>query len=477
MIMKYTKLHNIELSLEVAIENRNALFDAVKEYTENFLNNLSEQRAYVNNNTETYKTGNPFKIDGTAKSIEELLELIDEYIKNTGINAASGGHLGYIPGGGIYTAALGDFIAAILNPYAGVFFASPGAVQLENTLINWAGNLLGFNGDFGGNLTSGGSIANLIAISAAKTAKKINSKNVGSSVIYTTQQNHHSIQKALLLLGLDECIVHNIPLDAQYRMDVKELQKQLINDKAKKLNPFLVIANAGSTDVGAIDPLLEIGAIRMQENIWLHIDAAYGGFFILTEYGKKRLKGIEHADSVILDPHKSLFLPYGSGMVLVKNVKTLAEANSYKAAYMQDAKDWTQQLSPADLSPELSKHFRGLRMWMPLQLHGTKPFKDCLNEKLELTRYFCTKINQLGFELGNTPDLTIVIYRYNPKNENREAYNRRILKSIHENGCVFISSTEINGEFWLRAAILSFRTHKKEVDKLIGLLSSFVNLY
>ncbi|MEO9257132.1 MAG: aminotransferase class I/II-fold pyridoxal phosphate-dependent enzyme, partial [Crocinitomicaceae bacterium] len=353
------------------------------------------------------------------------------------------------------------------------FYASPGAVRVENALIDWVGNVIGYEKGFGGNIASGGSIANLIALSTAKRAKKIKSKDIENTVIYTTQQSHHSIKKALRLIGLDECILNLIELDAHYRMKVDALENQIQEDKKNGLHPFLIVANAGSTDVGAIDDLTGIAAIAKKENLWLHVDGAYGGFFILTKYGKEKLKGIELADSVILDPHKSLFLPYGTGMVMVKDVKHLLETNSYEAGYMQDTEGWQQELSPADLSPELSRNFRGMRMWIPLQLHGVKPFVDTLNEKLELSNYFYESVQRLGFEVGTEPDLTVTIFRFTPKEGDVEAANRAILKNIQENGSIFISSTQINGEFWLRAAILSFRTHKKEVDTLLSMLKEY----
>lgn len=456
--------------LEPASEERQRLFNAVFHFAENFLTHLPGQKAFVADHYETTKTDSLFEIDESPKSIEQLLSTLDVRMNNCGLNPASGGHLGYIPGGGIYSASLGDYIAAVTNRYAGVFFASPGAVRIENALIRWVGKLIGYTEDFGGNLTSGGSIANIIALSTAKTIKKIKSKEIERTVIYTTRQSHHSIQKALRLIGLDECIIRYIPLDKNFRLEVVEMEKQIASDKADNLIPSIIVTNAGTTDVGAVDPLREIAAIAQRENLWLHVDAAYGGFFLLTEYGKNKLEGIELADSIILDPHKSLFLPYGSGMVMVKNVRHLLEANSYEAGYMQDAREWNQELSPSDLSPELSKHFRGLRMWLPLQLHGVKPFEEYLNEKLALTNYFYHSIQQLGFEVGTAPDLTVALFRFNPKDGNRENFNRNILKKIHNNGRVFISSTEINNEFWLRAAIVSFRTHKKEIDILLELL-------
>ncbi|MBS1646418.1 MAG: aminotransferase class I/II-fold pyridoxal phosphate-dependent enzyme [Bacteroidetes bacterium] len=456
--------------LDLPASEREFLFEAIQQYAEDFLKQLPQQKAYVANSYNATDADAFFEINGDTKPINKILDVIKERVDGTGLNPASGGHLGYIPGGGIYTSSLGDYIAAVTNRYASVFYASPGAVRIENALISWAAKQVGYKQHFGGNITSGGSMANLIALYTAKTAKKIKCNNIATSVIYTTTQSHHSVYKALRLLGLDECVIRYIALDVDFKMNVGALKKTISQDKKNKLTPFLIIANAGSTDVGAVDDMPNIALIAEKENLWLHVDAAYGGFFVLTNYGKKTLKGLNLADSVVMDPHKSLFLPYGTGMVLVKKVQHLLEANSYEASYMQDTKHHNQEYSPTELSPEMSRNFRGLRMWLPLKLHGIKPFVDCLNEKIELTRYFCKELQKLGFELGNNPQLTVVIYRYKPKKGKAEIFNRNLLKRIQEDGRVFISSTEIHAVFWLRIAILSFRTHQKEIDILLSLL-------
>lgn len=296
-------------------------------------------------------------------------------------------------------------------------------------------------------------------------------------MIYTTTQSHHSIIKALRVIGLEECILRHVDMDDNFRMDALALKYQIESDAKAGLYPFLIIANAGSTDVGAVDPLDAVADVAAEKNLWLHVDAAYGGFFILTNYGKQKLKGIERADSIVLDPHKGLFLPYGSGIIMVKDVHHLLEANSYEAGYMQDTRDWHQEWSPTELSPEMSRNFRGLRMWIPLKLHGVKAFEEALNEKLDLLQYFCFKIKQMGFELGNQPDLTVAIFRFNTGDENRDAFNKKILSQIHDDGRVFISSTEINHEFWLRIAVLSFRTQKREIKILLGIIKKRLDAF
>ncbi len=449
--------------------------EAVIEYSEEFLDNVDELNAYtVSEDRGVGLLRSPFTERGIG--IGTALDLIAENVDSPGLNPASGGHLGYIPGGGIYYSALGDYLADVFNRYAGVFYASPGAVRMENMLIRWMCDLVGYGENAGGNLTTSGSLANMIAVVTARDAKNIRARDVERSVIYLSKQTHHSVDKAIRVAGLGECIIRYLPLDERYKIRPDELEKQIIADKNDGLNPFMVVASAGTTDVGAIDPLVEIGTIAREHQLWYHIDAAYGGFFILTEEGKSKMPGLELSDSLIIDPHKGLFLPYGLGVVLVRDVDDLKRSYRFDAHYMQDAFAGPDELSPAELSPELTKHFRGLRLWLPLKLHGIAPFRACLEEKLLLAKYFHAEVQKLGFESKIEPELSVVTYRWVPENGDANEFNKKLLDAVVTDGRVFISSTMLNGEFTLRFACLAFRTHLSTVDTLLEVLANAVSL-
>ncbi|MFA7327238.1 MAG: pyridoxal-dependent decarboxylase [Candidatus Kapaibacterium sp.] len=464
-----SRYENEGLELEPDREKRSEYMSKVSEYSEQFLDDIHNKKAFINDYKNDGAFDN-FPFEETPTNPEQLIDFLKQNVDRAGINPASGGHIGYIPGGGIYGAAIGDYLAAVMNRYSGVFFATPGAVRIENQIIDWVGELVGYEKGFGGNLASGGSMANLIAISTARLAKNIKSNEIENSTIYLTKQAHHCVTKALKIVGLHEIQLRYIAMDSKYRMIPELLVEQIEKDKAEGLTPFMLVASAGSTDVGAIDPLNKLADISDKYNLWYHIDGAYGGFFLLCDETKDKLKGINRADSVILDPHKGMFLPYGVGIVLVKDVKHLLEANSYDANYMQDTKDYQQEYSPADLSPELSRHFRGLRMWVPMKLHGIAPFRACLSEKIWLTRYFYEKVQALGFEVGPEPELTVAAFRFVPKSGDANELNKKLLNIIHNDGRVFISSTTLDGEFWMRIAVLSFRTHKYHLDIILELL-------
>lgn len=464
--------------LEPTLKQRSDWTNQLQKYTDRFVETIENSNAYF---SEEGKGIENFPIGQQTHQLEELLTSFQENVEKSGINPASGKHFGYVPGGGIVHSAYGDFLAAITNRYAGIYFANPGAVRIENQLIRWMCDLIGYEEKSFGNLTSGGSIANLVAVTAARDSKGIRARVVETAVVYVTTQLHHCVLKALRIAGLAEIVVRHVPMDEDFRMRVDLLAHQIEQDQSTGLKPFLVVASAGSTDVGVVDPMDEIANICEENDLWFHVDGAYGGAFLLADVENRNgstvkdlFKGIERADSVTLDPHKGFFVPYGLGAILVKDKHTLYQSHHYTASYLQDAEGLNEP-SPSDLSPELTKHFRGLRFWLPLQLIGIEPFKAALEEKIWLTRYFYNKVQGLGFEVGPFPDLSIMIYRFVPENDDANVFNQALVQQIWEDGRFFVSSTKIDDIYWIRMAILSFRTHLKEVDDFLGFLEQLTS--
>ena len=256
-------------------------------------------------------------------------------------------------------------------------------------------------------------------------------------------------------------------------MRTDALRAMVEEDARTGLRPFLVIAAAGTTDAGAVDPIEPIADVCERHDLWLHVDAAYGGFFLLCEEGRRIVTGLDRSHSVIMDPHKTLFIPYGSGMLLVRDRKSLLESHHYLPSYLQDTQRAReeQELSPADLSPELSKHFRGLRLWMPFLLHGLAPFRAALEEKLLLARHFHAELGKIPrFEVGPAPDLSVVVFRYVPDSGDANVFNEKLVRAIHRDGRVFLSSTVLDGKFTLRLAVSCFRTHLDTVELALEVL-------
>ncbi len=467
------QLEKMAVMLDPAAGQRKNMTEQAIDYAESFLEKLPGMKAFEVDGGLSDLLDQPF--GEVAEDLADLLGTLDKAVNTEGINPASGGHLGYMPGGGIYPSALGDFLADVTNRYSGISYASPGAAKMEQHLVQWMTRLVGYPATSGGDLTSGGSIANLTAIIAARETMGIRSRDIENSCIYMTADTHHCVDKSIRAAGLGECQKRHVPMDDQFRMDVPALEEMILQDQAAGLRPWLVTASAGTTDTGAVDPISEIAALAEQHGLWLHVDAAYGGFFLLCEEGRQVLRDLDRAHSIVLDPHKGMFLPYGSGAVLVRDVEWLARSQSYEADYMQDASNTDGHYSPADLSLELSRPFRGLRFWLPLKLFGLAPFRAALAEKIWLARYFHEELEKLpGWEVGPYPELSVATFRFLPDQGDQNEFNERLVEAIRADGKVFISSTLIDDKFVLRLAVLHFRTHLDNVDYLLGLLQRLV---
>ena len=472
LLAELRRLERAARPLDPGAGRRRTLRTVAVAWSERFLRRLTALRAFQ----ETDDQGLGLlqaPIGEAGIPLARAMALLEREVLRPGANPASGGHLAYIPGGGLYHAAIGDFIAAVSDKYAGVFFAGPGAVRMENMLVRWIADLVGYPPDAAGAIASGGSIATLAAICAAREARGVAGARVPRAVVYLTTHAHHCLQKALRIAGLGQATLRYVAMDDGHRMRPDALAEAIATDRGAGLEPWLVVASAGTVDTGAVDPIDAIGAVARREGCWYHVDAAYGGFFLLTEPGRRALAGIEGSDSVVLDPHKGLFMPYGAGVVICRDAATLVAAHEYSGAYMQDAVRHPTEISPADLSPELTKHFRGLRMWLPLMLAGVRPFRAALEEKLLLARYFHAEARALGFEVGPAPDLSIVTYRWAPPGatlERANAINQRIVETVRRDGRIFLSSTMLDGRFTLRMVALAFRTHRRTMDLALRIL-------
>ncbi|MEP7129587.1 MAG: aminotransferase class V-fold PLP-dependent enzyme [Sphingomicrobium sp.] len=418
--------------------------------------------------TEVFSTSLEPEFKEQGRDSAAVLDYVGACIERPGIATTSPRFMGYIPGGGLFHSALGDMLAATSNKYSGFAPAAPGAVRIENACTAWLASVIGYPAESAGTLTSGGSIANLTAIVAAREARDAE----GGGAVYLTRFAHHCIDKALHIAGRGRSPRRVIATDDSYRMSVEALEQALEEDHRNGVRPWLVVASAGTVDTGAVDPLPRIAELCRRYGAWLHIDGAYGGLFALCEEGRALLRGIGEADSVALDPHKTLFLPYGTGAALVRDGKQLLDAFSASAEYIRPFSETDVGPSPADLSPELTRHFRALRLWLPLQIAGISAFRAAQAEKLALARYFHARLAEIdGWDPGPPPDLSVVAFRYLPKSGDADDFNERLIRHVQQEGRVMLSGTRIDGSFRLRCAILCFRTHLEHVEEALDALA------
>ncbi|TNF80514.1 MAG: decarboxylase [Acidobacteria bacterium] len=337
----------------------------------------------------------------------ELLDLLFGKLVHKTFNTAGPGYLAYIPGGGLFQSAVADLIAGSVNRYVGVWAAAPGLVQLETNVIRWFCQMVGYPEGALGVLTSGGSLANFTAVVTAR--RRLLPDDFLNGTLYASDQIHHSVAKAAMLAGFPAENLRLVASDDRQRIRVDSLAQKISEDRASGVTPFLIVGSAGTVNTGAVDDLTALATLARSEGLWLHLDGAYGGFFALTERGRRALAGLEQADSITLDPHKGLFLPYGTGCLLVRDRAALREAHHIEADYMPRMQDDPDLVDFCELSPELSRDFRGLRVWLPLKMHGLGTFRAALDEKLDLARWAATELAKIDqIEIVAEPELSIV---------------------------------------------------------------------
>jgi len=391
-----------------------------------------------------------------------LLERLRPAVRKS-FNTIGPGYMAYVPGGGIPSAALADFIAAAVNRYVGVSAAAPALAQIERTVIGWLAAMMGYPANAGGILTSGGSFSNLVATVTARAAKL--PAGLADGTYYVSEEAHLSVLKAARIAGLPEGNLRRVAVDRRLRMDPGQLEEAIRRDRAAGRRPFLVVVNAGTTNTGAVDPVPAVLEIAQRHGLWVHADAAYGGFFRIVPEGPDLLPGLEGCDSITLDPHKGLFLPYGTGCLLVRDVAALLRAHQGEAAYLQDvATRGTEPPNFTDISPELSRDFRGLRIWLPVMLHGLGAFREQLAEKLALARWAHDELRkEPSLEMLDEPQLSVVAFRCRPPSGDPDHAGQELLRRVNARRRVYLSSTRVAGRYVLRICVLAFRTHREHV--------------
>ena len=402
-------------------------------------------------------------------AFSELLNTI-ETAAGKGFDPANPGFVAYIPGGGLYASAVADFIACVLNRYTGIAQPAPVFVQMEAAVLRWLCERFGLPESSQGILTPGGSMSNLSAIVTARNAQLGESFLKGT--IYVSEEVHHSVTKSARIAGLPRGSVRVVATDDNLRMDLDALKEAVSRDRAAGAKPFLVVASAGTINTGVVDPLEALAELARAEDLWFHVDGAYGGFFQLTERGRERLKGIEKADSITLDPHKGLFLPYGTGCLLVREGAALRDAHQFEAHYLPRPSGDPGLPDFSAYSPELTRDFRGLRLWLPLHLHGVDAFVRALDEKLDLAAYVFEELSALPrLELPWPPELSLVAFRpRDGSDDDAEA----LLQRINSKGRVWLSSAPIRGRTFARICILSHRSRPDRMREGIEIIRAAV---
>jgi aromatic-L-amino-acid decarboxylase len=436
---------------------RQAWTAATTEFVENFVDGLEKAPATGPISVPSVPAPPPEGPGDFADLLAQFGAAAEQAIETAGPR-----YFAYFPSGGLYSSVLAEMLAQTTNRYTGLAGPAPALVALEHSVLRWLCGEFDLPSTAGGLFTSGASIATLTAVHTAREDRLGGPDPRGT--IYVTEHTHHCVAKAARIAGFTADQLRLVPVDEELRMDVTAAADLVARDRAAGRRPFLLVGTAGTTSTGTIDPLDDLGELAAREGLWFHVDGAYGGAFQLTVRGRRLLHGIARADSISLDPHKSLFLPYGTGVLLVRDEQPLRAAHAASAYYLQD---FDQDLGPdfAALGPELTRSFRGLRLWLPLHLHGVGAFRDQLDEKLDLTSHVYRELSsEEGLEVPLAPDLTVTVFR-SPAGDDATA---AMLERINEGRRVYLSSTQVSGRRTIRMCVLSVRTRRSHVDEALA---------
>lgn len=389
---------------------------------------------------------------------------------------------GYVNPPGTEIGALADWLAGGINQNLSCWRSAPGAVLVELQVIDWIRAMVGLPRGATGLLTSGGSMANLAGLAAAREAavagdlyrrglKRTRGKPLA---LYASDEVHHSIDKAAALLGIGSDQVRLVPADRRQRLDVETLGRMLRKDRRAGLKPFCVVANGGTVVSGAVDPLPRIATLCRRERLWLHVDACYGGFAVMAPSGRKLLKGLGRADSIALDPHKWLYAPHDAGCVLYRNGGAARRAYRLGADYIRTfGGSPLERFAFWDYGPELSRRFRALKIWLAFKYHGGDELAAAIENDFRLAKLLAEKVRlATELELLSVGDLSIVCFRFIPAGRRRSdrdlnRLNQSILLSLQEEGRVFLTNARLGKRFALRACLLNYRTTPGDLDELI----------
>jgi aromatic-L-amino-acid decarboxylase len=455
--------------LELSSQDMRDMVEQAMSHIIRYIETLPEQPASNLDGAESVARSLIEPLPQRGIPFSSLLDLLFGKLIPVGLNSAGPGYLAYIPGGGIFHGALADLISDAVNRYVGVWLAAPALAQIENVVLRWFSEIVGYPPEARGTLTTGGSLANLTALVTARIDRL--PEDFLRGTIYASDQVHHSLLKAASVAGFPAANFRQIPSDRHFRIPLDVLQQQISEDRRNGWQPFLIVGNAGTANTGASDDLDALAQMAQEENLWLHVDAAYGGFFMLTERGREVLRGIDRADSITMDPHKALFLPYGNGCLLVRKGEALRRAHSSGADYMPPMQKDPDFVDFCEYSPELSRDFRGLRVWLPFKIHGIGPFRQALDEKLDLARWANQELRRIpGIEIVAEPKLSLVVFRWFREGiptDQLNGRNREFLERINSRKRVFLTSTMLGNRFVLRICILSFRTHADRVQQAL----------
>jgi glutamate/tyrosine decarboxylase-like PLP-dependent enzyme len=394
---------------------------------------------------------------------------------------------GYITSSAAPIGALADFLASAVNPNVGAWDLSPVASEIEAQTIRWIAEIIGYPPTCGGLLVSGGNMANFVGFLAARRAKvpwDIRARGLGNGSmqlkVYVSRETHTWINKAADMSGLGIDAIRWIPVNERRQMDLRALEEQILSDRDQGFLPFIVVGNAGTVAVGAIDPLPDLASLCRRYGLWFHVDGAYGAPAAILPEAPPELRGLREADSVALDPHKWLYSPLEAGCALVRDPRHLLEAFAFHPDYYNfDDRGSEKPLNYYELGPQNSRGFRALKVWLSLRMVGRDGYIRMIRDDIALARALYRKIEATPELQAFTQNLSITTFRFAPRDlspggpeveDYLNALNREILNRLQAGGEVYVSNAVLEGTFLIRACVVNFRTRLPDIEALPGIV-------
>ena len=375
----------------------------------------------------------------------------------------------YVPGPGNFVGAMADALISGYNVFAGTWISGSGPAAVELTVLEWLREMCGLPASAGGVFVSGGTMANLTALAVARHVK-IRGR-LEDATVYFSDQAHSSLEKALRVIGLPAENQRRVPSDSAYRLPIGELARQIELDRSAGKHPFCVIASAGTTNTGAIDPLPELSALCREQGLWLHVDGAYGAAAIIAERGRELLAGLELADSLSLDPHKWMFQPYEIGCVLVRDRDHLRETFRILPEYLKDTQLHSEEFNFTDYGIQLSRNFRALKLWMSIKVFGLAAFRAAIERGFVLAEFAEACLRGMpGWEIVTPAQMGIVCFRYSALDDDAHL---SLVQTLLEDGFALITSTILRGQTVLRTCTINPRTTETDIRAALERLDGF----
>jgi aromatic-L-amino-acid/L-tryptophan decarboxylase len=404
----------------------------------------------------------------TGRDLNELLAKLERDVFPNNLHVDHPRFFAFVPGPNNFVSTMADALAAGFNVFNGTWFGGSAAAAIELGVVHWLCRTCGFPDTAGGLFVSGGSMANLTALVAARNA--LLQDRIEGATVYFSDQTHSSVQRALHVIGFLREQMRKLPSDENFRLSVRDLREAIAADRAKGLRPFCIVANAGTTNTGAIDPLMHLSELAKTEQMWLHVDGAFGAASILSERGRAVLRGIELADSISLDPHKWLFQSFECGCVLVREVARLKSAFQIKADYLRDVHRNEVEFNPGDHGVQLSRSFRALKVWLSLQAFGVSAFRDAITRGFELAEIAERELRaRSGWEILSPAQMATVCFRFG----NNDELQSQLVDVMMRDGYALLTSTTLRGVASLRLCTINPRTTEQDIVSTIERLDKF----